>query len=151
MVWSAVASLVTVILDLLTARRQPACAKDLEIAVLRHQLRVLQRRQPRPRLTRWEQLTLALLATKLRRLTAGARRHWARNLILVTPETVLVVGYAEESQDRGERAQRLVEAGFSRKLWENTTLGVAAGAGLNDDSPRFRLRAALKFSFSSGR
>jgi hypothetical protein len=70
---------------------------------------------------------------------------------VVTPETVLVVGYAEESQDRGERARRLVEAGFSRELWENTTLGVAAGAGLNDDSPRFRLRAALKYSFSSGR
>ncbi len=36
MVWSAVASLMTVILDLLTAR-----AKDLEIVLLRHQLRIL--------------------------------------------------------------------------------------------------------------
>jgi hypothetical protein len=70
---------------------------------------------------------------------------------VVTPETVLVAGYVEESQDRGEQAQRLVEAGFSRELWRNTSLGVAAGAGLNDDSPRYRLRAALKYSFSSGR
>jgi hypothetical protein len=70
---------------------------------------------------------------------------------VVTSDTVLVVGYAEESQDRGERAQRLVEAGFSRDLWENVSLGVAAGAGLNDDSPRFRLRAALKYNFSLGR
>jgi V8-like Glu-specific endopeptidase len=70
---------------------------------------------------------------------------------VVTPETVLVAGYVEESQDRGEQAQRLVEAGFSRELWQNTSLGVAAGAGLNDDSPRYRLRLALKYSFSSGR
>ncbi len=89
MFWSALSHLVALLLDLLAARRQPTCAKDLEIVLLRHQLRVLQRRQPRPSLARWEQLTLALLATKLRRLSAGARRHWARNLILVTPETVL--------------------------------------------------------------
>jgi hypothetical protein len=77
------------LLDLLTARRRPESAKDLEIAVLRHQLRMLERRQPQPRLARWEQLTLALLVTKLRRLTAGARQRWSRSLVLVTPETVL--------------------------------------------------------------
>ncbi|MGG5888802.1 hypothetical protein ACLF3G_16820 [Falsiroseomonas sp. HC035] len=85
----------------------------------------------------------------------GERRHGhvlgAAISHVVTPETVLVAGYVEESQDRGEQARRLVEAGFSRALWENTTLGVAAGAGLNDDSPRYRLRVALKYSFSAGR
>jgi hypothetical protein len=40
MFWSALAHLVALLLDLLTVRRQPACAKDREIAVLRHQLRV---------------------------------------------------------------------------------------------------------------
>jgi putative transposase len=89
MFWSALAQLVALLLDLLTARRQPACAKDLEIAVLRHQLRVLLRRQPAPRLSRWEQLMLALLVTKLRHLPAVARQHWARSVVLVTPETVL--------------------------------------------------------------
>ena len=89
MVWSAVASLMTVILDLLTARRQTACAKDLEIVLLRHQLRILERRQPRLRLSRWERLSLTLLVTKLRHLTVGARQHWSGSLVLVTPETVL--------------------------------------------------------------
>src|SRR5919205_87342 len=89
MVWPALASLVAVILDLLAARPQPEGAKDLEIVVLRHQLRMLERRQPRLRLSRWERLTLALLVAKLRRLTAGTRQRWSRSLVLVTPETVL--------------------------------------------------------------
>src|SRR3954464_6490453 len=89
MFWSALAHLVALLLDLLTVRRQPACAKDREIAVLRHQLRIALRRQPRPRLSRWEQLTLALLVTKMRHLPAVACQHWARSVLLVTPETVL--------------------------------------------------------------
>lgn len=89
MVWSALASPVAVILDLLTARRQSEGAKDLEIVVLRHQLRMLERRLPQPRLSRLERLTLALLATKLRHLTSDGRRRLSRSLVLVTPETVL--------------------------------------------------------------
>ena len=61
----------------------------LEIVLLRHQLRVLQRRQPRPRLARGERLALALLVAKLRRITAGARGRWARSVVLVTPTIVL--------------------------------------------------------------
>ena len=84
MFWSALAHLLALLLDLSTARRQPASAKDLEIAVLRHQLRVALRRQPRPRLTRWEQLTLALLVAKLRHLpvspasTGPGASSWSR-------------------------------------------------------------------------
>ena len=89
MFWSVLAQLVAVLLDLLTARRQPEGAKDLEIAVLRHQLRMLERRQPPPRLARWERLTLVLLVTRLRRLALGTRERWSRSLVLVTPETVL--------------------------------------------------------------
>src|SRR5690349_883170 len=89
MFWSALAHLVALLLDLLTARQQVEGAKDLEIVVLRHRLRVLERRQPRPRIARWGRLTLALLATKLRRLPAGTRGHWPRSLVLVTPGMVL--------------------------------------------------------------
>jgi hypothetical protein len=89
MFWSAMAHLVNLLLDLITARRRSDSAKDLEILLLRHQLRVLQRRLPQPRLSRWERLTLALLATKLRHLTAEARQRWPRSLVLVKPETVL--------------------------------------------------------------
>src|SRR3954454_11007527 len=83
--WSALAQLVAVLLDLLTARPQPEGAKDLEIVVLRHQLRMLERRQPRPRLSRWERLTLALLVARRQRLTAGGSQCWARSLVLITP------------------------------------------------------------------
>src|SRR5437763_1880201 len=89
MYWSAITQLVAVLLDVFMARRQPACAKDLEIAVLRHQLRMLERRRRRPRLSRWERLTLALLATKLRHLTSDARERLSRCLVLVDPATVL--------------------------------------------------------------
>ena len=53
--------------------------KDLQILVLRHQLRLLQRQRPRPpRLTRGEKLTLAVLAAALARLTAGPRARLDR-------------------------------------------------------------------------
>ena len=89
MFWSVVAHLAALLLDLVMARRQSEGAKDLEIAVLRHQLRMLERRRPHPRLSRWERLTLALLATKLRHLTSDARQRLSRCLVLVEPETVL--------------------------------------------------------------
>ena len=86
---SVLAHLAALLLDLLTARRQPEGAKDREIAVLRHQLRMRERRRPRPRIARWEKPALALLATKLRRVATGARQPWSRSLVLVTPETAL--------------------------------------------------------------
>ena len=58
--------------------------KNAEILILRHQLTVLQRRQPRrPKLT-WADR--ALLATLLR-VTPKARRQGLR--LLVTPDTIL--------------------------------------------------------------
>src|SRR4051794_21952135 len=59
-------------------------AKDREIALLRHQLRVLQRRSPRPaRLSRWEQLTLAIVVAKLGRSVADARSCLSDAVLLV--------------------------------------------------------------------
>ncbi len=89
MIWSALMLAVALVLDLITVRRQPEGAKDLEIVRLRHQLRVLQRRRPRPQLSRWEKVTLAVLATKLRQLTSGTRQRWPHSVLLVTPETLL--------------------------------------------------------------
>jgi len=56
MFWSTLAHAVALLLDLFTARRQAEGAKDLEIALLRHQLRMQQRRHPRSRLSRWERV-----------------------------------------------------------------------------------------------
>jgi putative transposase len=87
MFWSAIAQLVALLIDLIAARRQRDDGKDLEIVLLRHQIRLL-RRHSRPQLSRWEKVTLAVLATKLWQLTAPRQRR-ARSVLLVTPETLL--------------------------------------------------------------
>jgi hypothetical protein len=47
--------------------------KDLEILLLRQQLRIMQRHQSqKPKLSRWEKLTLAVLAAKLHTAGHGA-------------------------------------------------------------------------------
>src|SRR5438874_10729063 len=56
-------------------------AKDVEIAVLRHQLMVLQRQVVRPRYTSADRMVLASLATLM------SRERWA--LFLVTPATLV--------------------------------------------------------------
>jgi len=74
MVWLMVLHLLEFVVDPVVGARRPEGAKDLEIALLRHQLRLLQRRSSRPRrLSRWEKLTLAVLVAKLGRLVAGSR------------------------------------------------------------------------------
>jgi putative transposase len=78
------------IVDLTSGAHGGADEKDLQIALLRHQVRLLQRRLPRPpRLTRWEKLTLAALTASLARLTQQPRSQLSQILLLVRPETVL--------------------------------------------------------------
>src|SRR5262245_33881387 len=89
MCWSALAQFMALLLEVVIARRQPTDAKELEIVVLRHQLRLLARRQPRLQLSRWERLTLTLIATKLRHRTSAGRERLSRSLVLVRPATVL--------------------------------------------------------------
>jgi hypothetical protein len=82
--------LVGPVVDLVGGVRRSADAKDPEIALLRHQLRLLQPRSPRPpRLARWAKLTLAVPVAKLGRLVAGSRSGLSRAVLLVRPETVL--------------------------------------------------------------
>ena len=90
MVWCVLLHLVGFVVDRGVGARRTEDAKDLAIALLRHQLRLLLRRSPcPPRLSRWEQLTVAVLAAQLGRVVAGARGHLARAVPLVRPETVL--------------------------------------------------------------
>ena len=90
MVWSLIAQVLALLLDLHTARRQSAQVKDRELALLRQQLRLLQHQQTQPlRLTRWERALLAALAQKLSVLACRARPSWHHRLLLVTPATVL--------------------------------------------------------------
>ena len=90
MFWPVLAHLVTFLVDLVLGLRWRDRDKDLQILVLRHQVRLLQRQRPRPpRLTRGEKLTLAVLAAALARLTAGPRGQLDRCLLLFKPDTVL--------------------------------------------------------------
>ena len=89
MAWLILGHLVAFLVDLVAGGHRATDAKDLEIALLRHQLRILQRQRGRPpRLARWERLTLAVLVAKLNALVPrrGALR---RSVLLFRPETVL--------------------------------------------------------------
>jgi hypothetical protein len=88
--WFLVGHFVAFLVDLVLSTRPGDRDKDLQILVLRHQLRLTQRQRPRtPRLTRGEQLTLAVVAAALARLTAGPRSHLDQYLLLFKPDTIL--------------------------------------------------------------
>src|SRR5436190_21492630 len=87
MIWFVLMHLARLIVDLRGGAHGETEEKDLQIALLRHQVRLLQRRLPRPpRLSRWEKLTLAALTA---RLTHRPRAQLAQIMLLVRPETVL--------------------------------------------------------------
>jgi putative transposase len=88
--WFMLAHFVAFLVDLFSARRADDRDKDVQILVLRHQVRLLQRQCPRPpRLTRGEKLTLAVLTAALARLTAGPRHQLDRYVLLFKPDTIL--------------------------------------------------------------
>ena len=89
MFWFVLAHLVAFLVDLVAGGQHADRDKDLQILLLQHQVRLLQRQRPQPRLTRWEKLTLAVLTTKLARLTAGPRSRLEHAILLFKPETVL--------------------------------------------------------------
>src|SRR5204863_7675433 len=66
---------------LMGGRRRSELAKDVELLVLRHQLAVLHRQQPRPRRRAADRAFLAVLA----RILPPRRRHG----LIVTPQTLL--------------------------------------------------------------
>src|SRR4051794_39101318 len=90
MFYHVFAQLLGLLLDLFTTSRRTYRQKDLEILVLRQQLRILQRHHPAtPHLSRWEKLGLAVLAAKFTALGCGAKTKLNRVLLLFKPDTVL--------------------------------------------------------------
>ena len=69
------------LLSWIVLRTRSDTTKEIEILVLRHQLAVLQRRTPRPRISWTDRAMIAALA----RLLPARRRHG----FLVTPATIL--------------------------------------------------------------
>lgn len=80
----------SILVDLIGLSRQTDRDKDVEIVLLRQQLRMLQWKQSHThRLSRWEQLTLLVLASKLTGLTTGARIRIGQVVLMFKPETLL--------------------------------------------------------------
>ena len=60
MIYLTIAQFFSLLLDLFTVNRRSERHKDLQIILLRQQLRILQRHQSQmPLVSRWEKLTLA--------------------------------------------------------------------------------------------
>ena len=90
MMFFALGRIFSLLLDLVTVVGRSNHEKDLEILLLRQQLRILQRKQPHPpRLARWEKLGLAVLTARLSAVNSQARTRLSQIVLLFKPETVL--------------------------------------------------------------
>jgi putative transposase len=90
MPFSVLAHLFSALLDFLSLLVRSEREKDLEILLLRQQLRILQRTHSRPpRLSWWEKVPLTVLASKLVQRAKHSRAQLSQSLLLFTPETVL--------------------------------------------------------------
>ena len=80
----------SLLLDLIWMRHRGEHDKDVEIVLLRQQLRILQRKQSQPlRISRWEKLTLVILAGKMTTMTTRARGRLSQVVLLFKPDTLL--------------------------------------------------------------
>ena len=89
-------------LSWLMLRGRATSSKDIELLVLRHEVAVLRRTNPKPCLDRADR---ALFAALIRRLPAVLRRHR-----LVTPATVLAVAPPPGGQEVDQQETRAVLA-----------------------------------------
>jgi hypothetical protein len=70
----------------------------------------------------------------------------------VARDTAVVLTYAREQQERGQRDYELVQAGLRHQLPDGgPVLGFALGAGIGRDSPSFQLAFAVQWSLGSFR
>jgi hypothetical protein len=106
MILSFAAQFLLLLLDLLTARCRTGQAKDLEIALLRQQLRLLQRQQTQPvRLRRADRLRLAVLAKQLSTLARAVRHPWYASCLLISTVSDRVAGGLLAKHRCGRREQ----------------------------------------------
>jgi putative transposase len=77
------------ILDLFALFRLSDSDKDLELLILRQQIAILERNVDRPRLSKIEKLTLAVLVHKFKVRTGITCRRLAESVFIFRPETIL--------------------------------------------------------------
>ena len=77
------------LLDIFAIVRLTDSEKDLELLIPRHQINILERQVNRPRVTRLERLSLAVIANKLKQRADRTHRQLAQSILIFKPETVL--------------------------------------------------------------
>src|SRR5215211_7078710 len=89
MVWLALCHLLSCLVDLFTVRSMTDVQKDIQILLLRQQVRVLQQKARQPkRFSRLEKTLLAVLVAKLKRTTSDFRAQ-VQPVLIFSPDTVL--------------------------------------------------------------
>ena len=88
--WSVTAQVFWLMCDVLEVLKQSKLETEIEVLLLRQQLRLLERKQCRPpRVSCWEKLTLAVLTVRLKEQTEYGRQRLTDSLLQFKPETVL--------------------------------------------------------------
>jgi hypothetical protein len=78
------------VLDLVAALRMTDDEKDLEIMLLRQQLRIVERKQARgPQIPRWQKAPLAALAVRVKDKACNARKVFTESVRLFKPNTLI--------------------------------------------------------------
>ena len=105
MFYAIVTYFLACLVDLLTAKWMREDEKDLEIALLRQQLRIVERRQERgPHIPRWQKVPLAVLAVRLRERSRQAKEKLDATILLFRPAT-LIIGIGQPSDAVGLPAE----------------------------------------------
>ena len=90
MLYTIVMYFLACLVDLITAKRMSGDEKDLEIALLRLQLRIVERRQERgPHIPRWQKIPLAVLADRLKERSQQAKEKLEATILLFRPATLI--------------------------------------------------------------
>jgi transposase InsO family protein len=90
MIWSLIAQVGQVLMDVLSLRLVADVNKDLELLVLRQQIRILERRLGKPvRPSRVEKLLLTLSALQIKERARAGQQSFKNSLLLFKPATVL--------------------------------------------------------------
>jgi urease gamma subunit len=77
-------------MDLASIRGMGSDEKDLEILLLRQQLRIVERKQERgPQIPRWQKVPLAMLAVRLKKQARDGKVALEESVRLFKPATVL--------------------------------------------------------------
>ena len=78
------------VLDLVSVMRLTENEKDIEIILLRQQLRIVERKQDRgPQIPRWQKVPLAALAVRLKKRASNGQAALTESVRLFKPNTVL--------------------------------------------------------------